>query len=173
MAGGELVSQAARSKKSILISDIPADYVKVASGLGEALPRYVLVVPLLEGRRLKGVIELGSFGTFSDEQIAEIETLVQPIAAAIAAKQGAEKIQSLLTATQRQAMELVAANEQLEAKSTDLKQQKAEIQERNMELEVAGREIEEQARDLTLSSKYKTDFLANMSHEIRTPMTAM
>ncbi|MEO2048645.1 MAG: response regulator, partial [Pirellulales bacterium] len=173
VAGEELVSQAARSKKTILISDVPEGYVKVTSSLGAALPHHVLVVPFLDGARLKGVIELGSLGAFSDAQIAEIETLVRPVAAAIDAKQGAEKIQSLLKSTQQQATELAKANQELEETSTDLERQKAAIEERNSALEIVRKDVEEKVQELAITSQYKSDFLANMSHEIRTPMTAI
>ena len=171
--GEDLVSQAAVEKKSIVITQIPQDYLNISSGLGEAVPRSILVVPILQGKSLRGVIELGSFEDFTDEQIAAIETMVEPIATAIDAMHGGERIKKLLDETQRQAKELGTANEDLEEKSQCLQLQKADIEKRNTELEFARAEVEQQARELAQASKYKSEFLANMSHEIRTPMTAI
>ncbi|MEO2018194.1 MAG: histidine kinase dimerization/phospho-acceptor domain-containing protein [Fuerstiella sp.] len=146
---------------------------ELTSGLGCATPRNLLIVPLLEGSQLKGIIELASFGTFSDENIADIESLASLVAAGITSKQGEEKIRSLLSSTQQQSAELVSANEELEQKRNDLNEQQFAMQERNVALEQARSEIKFKARELAMSVQYKSDFLANMSHEIRTPMTAI
>jgi len=171
--GETLVGQAALEKKSILITSVPEDYIMVSSGLGETVPRNLLVVPLLRGRKLAGVVELGSFESFTDDQIAEIEAMGESIAIAINSLYRGERIQSLLEETQRKTEALGSANSELEMKSKDLEQQRNDIETRNTELEIAGMEIEEQAQELMLASKYKSEFLANMSHEIRTPMTAI
>lgn len=54
------VRQAALEKQQILISNVPADYVKVTSGLGEHTPRFICVTPILYEDRVKGVVEIGT-----------------------------------------------------------------------------------------------------------------
>ena len=171
--GKTLVGQAAFEKKSILITNVPNDYDAAESSLGEMVPRNLLVVPLLQGGNVRGVVELGSFESFSQERIFVLEGMCILIATAIDSLQRGERIQTLLEETQRTTEALGAANLQLESKSEFLERQKADIEQRNKELELVRKEIEDKARELTQASKYKSEFLANMSHEIRTPMTAI
>ena len=65
-AGEGLVGQAALEKQSILLTDVPADYVQISSGLGEAQPLNIVVLPVLFEGEVKAVIELASFYRFSD-----------------------------------------------------------------------------------------------------------
>ncbi|MFH1953024.1 MAG: GAF domain-containing protein, partial [Pseudomonadota bacterium] len=67
--GRGLVGQAAFEKKSILLTNVPEDYVAVSSGLGEAAPRNIMVVPFLRDDEVMGVVELGSFDEFSDSHL--------------------------------------------------------------------------------------------------------
>src|SRR5205807_2411819 len=63
--GEGLVGQCAFEKKKILITDVPPNYVKIASGLGEARPLNILVLPVLFEGDVRAVIELASFQRFS------------------------------------------------------------------------------------------------------------
>src|SRR5213080_1692450 len=64
--GEALVGQAALERKPILLTEPPQDYVKVTSGLGEAAPKNIIVMPVLFEEQVLGVIELASFRQFSD-----------------------------------------------------------------------------------------------------------
>ena len=68
--GEGLVGQAALEKESILLTKVPADYIAVSSGLGEAVPRNIVVLPFVLEKEVKGVIELGSLDEFSDTDLA-------------------------------------------------------------------------------------------------------
>ena len=62
-----LVGQCAFEKKRILLADVPEDFIYIATGLGEAPPRNVVVLPVLFEGETKAVIELASFQPFSSE----------------------------------------------------------------------------------------------------------
>ena len=64
--GEGLVGQAALERKTIAISDAPPGYIKVGSGLGEATPADILVMPVLFEDQVLGVIELASIRPFSE-----------------------------------------------------------------------------------------------------------
>ena len=63
--GEGLVGQVAFEKERILLTDVPDDYIvrtmKISSGLGEATPRNIVVLPVLFEKQVKAVIELASF----------------------------------------------------------------------------------------------------------------
>src|SRR5919109_1904268 len=77
--GEGLVGQAAHEKKTLLLTDPPADYVKVASGLGEASPANVIVLPVVFEERVLAVIELASFQPFSEVHLGFLEQLTETI----------------------------------------------------------------------------------------------
>ncbi|MFF6985918.1 HAMP domain-containing protein [Streptomyces sp. NPDC010273] len=154
-----LVRQAAREKKRILVDEAPPGYIKINSGLGEASPASVVIIPILFEDRLLGVIELASFSRFSDVHLAFFDQFVNTIGVAINTIIANSRTESLLGESQRLAM-------QLQERSDELQKQQAELQRSNAELE-------EKAALLATSSQYKSEFLANMSHELRTPLNSL
>ena len=64
--GEGLVGQCAFEKDRILIGDVPGDYVRISSGLGEAVPLNIVVLPVIFEGQVKAVIELASFHHFKD-----------------------------------------------------------------------------------------------------------
>ncbi|WP_444545055.1 HAMP domain-containing protein [Streptomyces djakartensis] len=154
-----LVAQAAREKKRILVEGAPPDYIKINSGLGEAAPTTIVIIPILFEDKLLGVIELASFSRFSDVHLAFFDQFVNTIGVAINTIIANSRTESLLGESQRLAM-------QLQERSDELQKQQAELQRSNAELE-------EKAALLATSSQYKSEFLANMSHELRTPLNSL
>ncbi|MDQ1029344.1 signal transduction histidine kinase/HAMP domain-containing protein/CheY-like chemotaxis protein [Streptomyces umbrinus] len=154
-----LVRQAAREKKRILVEEAPPDYIKINSGLGEAAPASVVIIPILFEDKLLGVIELASFSRFSDVHLAFFDQFVNTIGVAINTIIANSRTESLLGESQRLAV-------QLQDRSDELQSQQAELQRSNAELE-------EKAALLATSSQYKSEFLANMSHELRTPLNSL
>ncbi|MFF4901699.1 HAMP domain-containing protein [Streptomyces sp. NPDC001068] len=154
-----LVRQAAREKKRILVEETPPDYIKINSGLGEAAPTTIVIIPILFEDKLLGVIELASFSRFSDVHLAFFDQFVNTIGVAINTIIANSRTESLLGESQRLAM-------QLQERSDELQKQQAELQRSNAELE-------EKAALLATSSQYKSEFLANMSHELRTPLNSL
>ncbi|MFJ8308105.1 ATP-binding protein, partial [Streptomyces sp. NPDC094147] len=159
MPGHGLVRQAALEKKRILLEEAPPDYIKINSGLGEASPASVVIIPILFEDKLLGVIELASFSRFSDVHLAFFDQFVNTIGVAINTIIANSRTESLLSESQRLAI-------QLQERSNELQRQQAELQRSNAELE-------EKAALLATSSQYKSEFLANMSHELRTPLNSL
>lgn len=68
--GSGLVGQCAFEKKPILLTDVPDDYIKISSGIGEAKPLNIMVLPILHNDDLLGVIEIASFMRFENAEKA-------------------------------------------------------------------------------------------------------
>jgi signal transduction histidine kinase/CheY-like chemotaxis protein/HAMP domain-containing protein len=178
--GQSLIGQVAKSKRSMVISGLPEGYVKITSGLGEASPTNLAILPILFEDQVLGVIELASFTTFTPvqtdflEQFAEtLGVNVNTILANARTDALLKESQRLTTELQAQQNELQRSNADLEDKAEQLARQNSDIETKNAEIEQARQEIEERAQQLALASKYKSQFLANMSHELRTPLNSL
>src|SRR6185369_2926548 len=77
--GEGLVGQAALEKQRILLTSVPENYVTINSGLGEATPRNIIVLPITFEGEVKAVMELASFERFSKTHQAFLEQLVESI----------------------------------------------------------------------------------------------
>jgi HAMP domain-containing protein/signal transduction histidine kinase/CheY-like chemotaxis protein len=178
--GQGLVGQCALDKSKISLTNVPADFIRVTSGLGEALPRSVLVLPLTYEGQVRGVLELASFEGFNPTHQAFLEQLAESIAivlntidANMLTEDLLKQSQSLAHQLQTRQEELQKTNEELQEKARLLAKQNQEVERKNAEVEQARQELEEKAKQLALTSKYKSEFLANMSHELRTPLNSL
>jgi signal transduction histidine kinase/HAMP domain-containing protein/ActR/RegA family two-component response regulator len=186
-AGEGLAGQAAIERTLILITDAPAGYLTVGSGLGQAAPVSIAVLPILFEDQVLGVLELASLTRFSDVHLAFFDQFVGTIGVAINTIMANSRTEALLSESQRltsqlqersvelqrQQAELRRSNAELEDKAALLAKQNSAIEMQNRQIEQARSTLEERAQQLAISSRYKSDFLANMSHELRTPLNSL
>ncbi len=175
-----LVGQCAVEKKRILLTDVPADFIAIASSLGQANRLSVVVLPVLFEGEAKAVIELAAFHGFTDVNLTFLDQLTQSIGVVLNTIEATMRTEGLLMQSQQLTAELQArqselqnTNEELGTKAKLLAEQNAEVERKNSEVEQARHALEEKAAELALTSKYKSEFLANMSHELRTPLNSI
>ena len=178
--GQGLVGQCALEKKSIVVTTIPEDYIKIQSGLGFRTPRSIVVSPIIHEGDIKGVVELASFHEFTDVEVTFLDQFFETLATIVVGIESALRTEELLKQSQRlaeelqnQQEELQQTNEELEEKAREVLKQNEEVERKNTEVEAARLELEHQADALSKASKYKSEFLANMSHELRTPLNSL
>jgi HAMP domain-containing protein/signal transduction histidine kinase/CheY-like chemotaxis protein len=178
--GEGLVGQCAREKERILLTNVPSNYVKINSGLGQSRPLNLIVLPVLFETEVKAVIELASFESFSNTHLDFLSQLTESIGIVLNTIETNTRTEELLAQSQSlagelkmQQEELSRTNDELQDKALLLVKQKNEVEDKNREVEEARRSLEEKAEQLTLTSKYKSEFLANMSHELRTPLNSL
>ncbi|HLW51533.1 MAG TPA: HAMP domain-containing protein [Candidatus Angelobacter sp.] len=178
--GEGLVGQCASEKRRMLISDVPSHAIPIRSGLFRAVPKNIIVLPVLFEDQVKAVIELASLTTFTASHLAFLEQLTASIGIVLNSIEATMQTEGLLKQSQQLAIELQTqqkelqqTNEQLAQKAQQLAEQNAEVERKNQEIEQARRALEEKAKELALTSKYKSEFLANMSHELRTPLNSI
>jgi HAMP domain-containing protein/CheY-like chemotaxis protein/signal transduction histidine kinase len=157
--GEGLVGQAALEKKPILLTNVPEDYIRISSGLGESAPRNVLVLPVLFEGEVKAVIELASFLPFSQihqlflDQFAEsVGVVINMIAANMRTAELLEQSQSLTLELQSQSEELRTqqeelkkSNAELEAQAQTLRTSEELLKDQQEELQQVNEELEEKA----------------------------
>jgi signal transduction histidine kinase/HAMP domain-containing protein/CheY-like chemotaxis protein len=192
--GEGLVGQCALEKKTMLVTHAPPDYVQINSGLGEAGPLSLIILPVLFEGEVKAVLELASFREFSPIHRVFLDQLSETIGVVLnvivtntrteqllAQSQGlTQELQSQSRELTQQQTELRHSNQALEKQALELEEKARQLEERNVlveqkntEVEQARSSLEEKAAQLALISRYKSEFLANMSHELRTPLNSL
>jgi len=178
--GEGLVGQCALERQPILLTNVPTDYIQISSGLGQAVPMNIIVLPILFEGNVKAVVELASFQSFNPThegflvQLAEsIGIVLNTIKANTLTEDLLKQSQSLASELQNRQDELEKTNKELGDKAAQLAEQNEEVERKNSEVEQARTALEGKAQQLALTSKYKSEFLANMSHELRTPLNSL
>ena len=165
--GEGLVGQCALERQPILLSEVPSDYIRINSGLGEAPPLNILVLPILFEQELLGVIELASFQRFNELYLSflnEVSESIGVVLTAIAADMRTQVLlrqaQILTEELQTQQEELQERNEELQQQAEALKaseelltQQQEELQQSNEELQQLNEELEEKAELLEVQKR--------------------
>ena len=150
-----IVGQAAQLDRLIRLDDVPVDYFKVSSGLGEGATRSVLVMPTSDDDRVNGVVELGFLRPLEDRDVELLELIGGNIGTSIEAARYRQRLQEVLAETQQlneelqvQQEELKTANEELEEQSRILKESQAHLETQQAELEQTNEQLAEQAQTL-------------------------
>ncbi len=160
--GEALVGQAALERTRILVTEAPTDYVKIASGLGEADPVNLVVLPILFEDQVLGVIELATLRAFSevnlsflDQVIETIGVVLNTIIATMRTEELLEQSQRLTRELQEQSVELQSQQEELRISNAELESQAASLkaseellQQQQEELQQTNEELQEKARQL-------------------------
>ena len=159
-SGEGLVGQAAFEKKSIVLANVPNDYVKVTSGLGEGTPLNIAVLPVLFEGQVLAVVELASFSRFSETYITFLEQLMESMGVVINMIMGSMRTEELLKQSQSlseeltiQQEELKRSNEELEEQTGALQKSQVLLQQQQLELQGANEELEEKAVQLDVQRK--------------------
>ncbi|MGC7094770.1 HAMP domain-containing protein [Amycolatopsis lurida] len=185
--GESLVGQAARSRRTIAVDEMPAGFIAISSGLGQTAPTNLLVLPIVVEDQVLGVIELASVHRFTATHRDFLDQLMETVGVNVNTIVANSRTDELLGESQRLATELQSrsgelqirqeelqrSNAELEEKAALLASQNSDIEAKNLEIEQARQELETRAQQLTIASKYKSEFLANMSHELRTPLNSL
>ncbi|HEV7374132.1 MAG TPA: HAMP domain-containing protein [Pyrinomonadaceae bacterium] len=159
--GQGLVGQCILEREKILLTNVPDDYIHIGSGLGQATPLNVIVLPVLFENEVKAVIELASFNRFNDTHLTFLDQLTESIGIVlntIEANTRTEELlqqsQALATELQSQQDELKKTNEQLEKQAENLRESEELLKSQQEELQQTNEELQEKA---TLLAKQKAE----------------
>ncbi len=125
--GEGLIGQTFLERQTIYLTEVPDDFVRITSGLGEANPRNLLIVPLKVNEDVVGIVELASFKAFQPHEIAFVEKIGENIAHTILSFRTNEHTQRLLDESHQQAENLRAQEEELRQNQEELQATQEEI----------------------------------------------
>ncbi|GAX40976.1 two-component hybrid sensor and regulator [Tolypothrix sp. NIES-4075] len=158
--GEGLVGQCALEKERILLTHVPQEYITIGSGLGEASPMNVVVLPVLFEGQVTAVIELASMHRFSEIHLTFLDQLTESIAIVlntIAASMRTEELlkqsQSLTEELQSQQKELTDTNKRLEQQAQSLKASEDLLKRQQEQLQQTNEELEEKAELLAMQNR--------------------
>ena len=154
-----VVGQCLLEKKRILLRNVPEDYIRIRSGLGEATPYNIVVMPVIFEGQVRAVIELASFEPFSETHLAFLDQLMESIGIVlntIEANMRTENLlkqsQTLAQELQSQQLELTETNTRLELQANTLRESEKLLQQQQEELQQTNEELQEKARLLALQN---------------------
>lgn len=158
--GESLVGQCGLEKKQILLEQVPEDYLSIASASGAAVPRSIIVTPIVHDDELKGVLEIAAFRVFDQDDMEMLEEGVRSVAVAVHTAESRVRLAEMLMQTQQQAEALEAQKEEMRRVNEDLEQQAMELagsesrlQQQQEELRAINEELEAQTQALRASEE--------------------
>jgi putative methionine-R-sulfoxide reductase with GAF domain len=119
--GEGILGQTFLEKETTLLTEVPEEYIRITSGLGDANPKAIVMVPLKVDKHVYGIVELASFKAYQQHEIAFVEKLAETIASTLASVKAAQKNRDLIGQFQMQA-------EQMKAQEEEMRQNMEELQ---------------------------------------------
>ncbi len=132
--GEGLAGTCAQEKQTIFLTDIPDNYFEIASGLGDAAPRSLLLVPMKTQEAIFGIIELASFNVFKNHEIEFVEKIAQSTASTFASVKININTTRLLEQSKKQAEEMVQQEEEMRQNLEELQSTQEESARREAEI---------------------------------------
>lgn len=166
--GEGVTGQCIQERDTIYMSDIPGNYLKITSGLGEALPRHLLVVPLRLDEQIFGAVELASFQAIEPHHIEFVEKLGESIASTISSVKVNSRTRKLLEETQFQAEQMRAQEEEMRQNMEELSATQEEMHRAQRRSEEMLREMKQREEDLTRENRELQSQLEAVNAEVET-----
>lgn len=141
--GEGLVGQTWREKEMTYLTNVPANYIQITSGLGEALPTSVVILPLKLNEEVFGVIEMAMFKHLEDHEIEFLKRVCDTIAAALSTASVNARTQRLLVQTRQQTMELQNQEEEMRQNVEELSATQEELVRKETEYVKRIKELEQ------------------------------
>lgn len=153
--GEGVIGEVFQEGSTVHLTEVPEDFVNITSGLGDANPKSILLVPLHLNQEIYGVLELASFDKFAPYQIEFVELLGEAIASSFANQRTTIRTQHLL-------QESLAMSKQLQSQESEMKKNLSNLEKAQLEAQeqrsIVQKQIEEERK--------KTEELANTQQEL-------
>lgn len=156
-SGEGIVGQAALEQKRMVISDLPDNYMKINSALGDISPQSITVVPLIYQKKTIGIMELAHLKDLTEHELSFLDIIAESVAINFNMAINRNELKNLLEITQEQSEllrvkqeEMLQTNEELELQTKALKKSEEYLQTQQEELRVINEELEANSSNLKL-----------------------
>ncbi len=133
--GEGLAGQCWQEMDAVYLTDVPQNFVKITSGLGDANPTCILIVPLKVNDQIFGVVELASFTSLKDYEIEFVQKIAESIASTISSVKVNARTQRLLEESQQMTEQMRAQEEEMRQNMEELQATQEEMQRSQVETE--------------------------------------
>lgn len=160
--GEGILGQTFLEKETTLLTEIPEEYVRITSGLGDANPKALLIVPLKVDKDVYGIVELASFKQYQPHEIAFVEKLAETIASTLASVKAAQKNRNLIEQFQLQTEQMKAQEEEMRQNMEELQATQEEMGRKETDYIARIQELEEAAAKTAEAER----MLGQLKHEL-------
>jgi PAS domain S-box-containing protein len=169
--GEGLAGQAWQEMDTIYITDVPQNYIRITSGLGDANPTSILIMPLKVNDQIFGVIELASFSTFAEHEIEFVKKVAESISSTVSTVKINARTQKLLTESQQMTEEMRAQEEEMRQNMEELQATQEQMQRGQSETSSILSLVEENLATIEFDKggtilKANTNFLKTMGYSL-------
>jgi PAS domain S-box-containing protein len=143
--GNGLIGQTYLEKKTVVMTEVPQGYVKITSGLGDATPDALIIVPMQYNEKVQAILEMAGFGQFEPHQVNFLERCGEFVASALVNARTAGKMQELLEQSHEQAEMMKAQEEELRQNMEEMQATQEEMQRKTREMEIMQEELQKES----------------------------
>jgi len=151
--GEGLVGQCALNKRTMLLENIPDDYITIDSGLGKTKPKTIFLLPIVRESEVLAVLEFATLGIFSSQKQVFLSAIQEIIGVAILTAKSRTHTNTLLKLNQEHVVELKNQQETLQFTNVELKDQAIQLKASEEELKVSEEELKQQSEELKASNE--------------------
>ncbi|MCA6073240.1 GAF domain-containing protein [Fulvivirga sedimenti] len=152
-----LLGQAFLEGETILLKEIPQNYINITSGLGEAVPNTLIMIPLIFNEETVGVLEIASLKPFTKIHLELLEKISEIVASAVITSQNAVKMQRLLQTANQNTEEMQAQEEEMRQNMEELQATQEELARKEAELQKRIDELEAEQKPKSAKSRSKIE----------------
>lgn len=150
--GEGLVGQCYLEGETIILKKVPSDYIKITSGLGEATPNFVAVIPIKANDTIEGIIELAGFSELENYQVNFIEKVGEAFASVIHSVKVASETKTLLEETQHQTEQLRLQEEEIRQNMEEMQATHEQLTRQLEESKILKERVERRERVMALTT---------------------
>lgn len=180
--GESLIGTAAVERNVIYLNQLPADYIKITSGLGYTVPRSLLIVPMVMDENLLGVVEIAAVNTFEPYQIEFVKLIAENAASVLTTVKMNKQTSDLLKQSQEQAdfmreqedlmretiREMEGAQEDAKRREEQLRTEMQKVSEMRNELAQKDQQQSEEIERLKTENQQQIEIIARKEKRSRT-----